>query len=111
MNLIEGHDGAPLPDALQRDSSLYTDLKEFWVSNPAMLSLDDLVVKMMIVIEPHWPREPKSSTAPRIVCPITGRSWPMAKIIDIKTCMQCTRKIDVDCESWRDGPLCSVCSP
>lgn len=41
---------------------------------------------------------------PPITCPVTGRTWPRAHQIDLKTCASCGGWIDTRHEAWSDPP-------
>lgn len=43
-------------------------------------------------------------TAIWIICPVTGRRWPTAKRLELKTCTSCGALIDIRHEPWMDGP-------
>lgn len=45
-----------------------------------------------------------SEAGPPVICPVTGRTWPRVKMLDLKRCRRCTGYIDIRHEAWLDGP-------
>lgn len=50
-----------------------------------------------------------TEAGPPIGCPVTGRTWPRARQMDLRVCRRCGGVIDTRYDTWQDGPMHITC--